>query len=110
MGSTFSTADIVYCALSFAVGVIAGLVLAGGRRRFARRLLAAHDAQRKAETEALLDGVKTAFRDVSGDSLRRASDDLVRLSQVGFGAERRLHSQQLAAERAEYEARIGVVL
>jgi DNA recombination protein RmuC len=102
----------------FALGVLAGLVLgtavglllAGGRRRLARSLLSQAEAQRQAETEALLDGVKHAFADISQDLTRRAAEDLTRLAQTQLAGERRLQGQQLQAERAEYEARIGNVL
>jgi DNA recombination protein RmuC len=102
--------SLAWAAIGFAAGLLLGLVLAGSRRRLARQLLAQQDAQRQAETEALLDGVKAAFGEMTGESLRHAADDLVRLSQASFGVERRLQGQQLAAERAEFEARIGVVL
>src|SRR5690242_20161378 len=102
------TTAVLWLGAGFAAGLVLGLVLAGGRRRLARELLARQDEQRQAETEALLDGVKAAFGEMTSESLRRASDDLVRLSQAGFGAERRVQGQQLAAERAEFEARIAV--
>jgi DNA recombination protein RmuC len=103
-------ADVGLVVLGMVVGLLLGLALAGGRRRLARDLLARQDAQRQAETEALLDGVKAAFGEMTAESLRRAADDLLRLSQASLGAERRLQGQQLAAERGELEARIGVVL
>ena len=81
-----------------------------GRDRRSAALLGRLEEQRQAETEALLDGVKSAFGEMTAESLRRAGDDLLRLSQAGMGAERRLQGQQLAAERAEFEARITVVL
>ena len=84
--------------------------LAGSRRRAARALLAQADAQRQGETEALLDGVKHAFADISQELARRSADDLVRLAQTQLAGERRLQGQQLASERAEYEARIGTVI
>lgn len=107
---TVTLSDIGLIAVGMALGLLIGFFLAGGRRRFARELLARHEAQRQAETEALLDGVKAAFGEMTTDSLRRAADDLLRLSQASLGAERRLQGQQLAAERGEFEARIGVVL
>lgn len=97
-------------AAGFALGLLLGVLIGSGRHRLARDLLARQEAQRQAETEALLDGVKAAFAEMTADSLRRAGDDLLRLSQASLGAERRLQGQQLAAERGEFEARIGVVL
>jgi DNA recombination protein RmuC len=96
--------------LGFVAGLVVGLLLAGSRRRVARALLAQADAQRQGETEALLDGVKHAFADISQDLVRRSADDLVRLAQTQLAGERRLQGQQLASERAEYEARIGTVI
>lgn len=96
--------------LGFVLGVAAGLLLAGGRRRLATSVLAQADAQRQGETEALLDGVKDAFASISAELTRRASDDLVRLAQTQLAGERRLQGQQLQAERGEYEARINSVL
>lgn len=94
----------------FAAGLALGLWLAAGRRRLARELLERQESARQAETEALLDGVKAAFGELTDAAMRRTGDDLLRLSQASLGAERRLQGQQLAAERAEFEARINVVL
>ena len=95
---------------AFLAGLATGLVLAGSRRRLALDLLERQEAQRQAETEALLDGVKLAFGDISAAALRRSGDELMRLAQTGLAGERRLQGQQLAAERAEFEARITTVL
>ena len=102
--------DLVLLAAGFALGVATGYGLAGTRRRLARELLDHHEARRQAETEALLDGVKAAFGEMSEAAQRRTADDLLRLAQATLGAERRLQGQQVAAERGELEARIGVVL
>jgi DNA recombination protein RmuC len=96
--------------LVFLAGLGLGLLLAGGSRRLAHELLERQEAQRQAETEALLDGVKLAFGDISGSVLKRSGDELMRLTQTGLAGERRLQAQQLGAERAEFEARIGHVL
>lgn len=110
MQLVFDAAAMFWLAAGVVVGLVAGLWLGSGRDRRSAALLARLEEQRQAETEALLDGVKAAFGEMTSDSLRRASDDLLRLSQAGMGVERRLHGQQLAAERAEFEARINVVL
>lgn len=110
MQIVFDAAAMLWLAAGAIFGLISGIWLGSGRDRRSAALLARLEEQRQAETEALLDGVKAAFGEMTSESLRRASDDLVRLSQAGMGAERRLQGQQLAAERAEFEARINVVL
>ena len=110
MQLVLDAAAMLWLAAGAILGLLAGLWLGSGRDRRSAALLARLEEQRQAETEALLDGVKSAFGEITTESLRRAGDDLVRLSQAGMGAERRLQGQQLAAERAEFEARIGVVL
>jgi DNA recombination protein RmuC len=104
-----ATAGVLLLA-AFMAGLLIGFLLAGSRRRLAAELLARQEAQRQAETEALLDGVKLAFGDISTRALRQSGEELMRLAQTGLQGERRLQGQQLAAERAEFEARIGTVL
>ena len=96
--------------LCFLAGLGVGLAIAGGRARRTAAILREGERQRQAETEALLDGVKSAFADIAFDVSRRSGEDLVRVAQVQLAGERRSQGQQLAAERAEFEARIGAVL
>lgn len=96
------------------IGLAAGLVLGGlwgrGRARLIAEALAAGEARRQAETEALLDGVKHAFGDISFDAMRRSGEDLVRHLRAVLDGERRLAEQESGAERAQLEARIGHVV
>lgn len=110
MPMVLDAAALIWLGLGLAAGLGLGLLLAGSRRRLLRDLAARQEQHRQAETEALLDGVKAAFGEISAASLGRAGDDLLRLAQASLGAERRLQGQQLAAERGELQARIGVVL
>ena len=107
---TIGTWSVVFGSLCFLAGLGAGLGLAGGRARRTAAVLREGERQRQAETEALLDGVKSAFADIALDVSRRSGEDLVRVAQVQLAGERRSQGQQLAAERAEFEARIGAVL
>lgn len=100
--------------LLLGVGLLAGLVLGRlggrGRARLIAEALAAGEARRQAETEALLDGVKHAFGDISFDAMRKSGEDLVRHLRAILDSERRLADQESGAERAQLEARIGHVL
>lgn len=96
--------------LCFLAGVGLGMAVAGARDRRLRRAFDDGERQRQAETEALLDGVKLAFADIASDVSRRSGDELLRLAQSQLSGERRVQGQQLAAERGEFEARIGAVL
>jgi DNA recombination protein RmuC len=100
--------------LVFVAGVLAGalgvVLWRGSGQRLARSLLAEAERARQAETEALLDGVKLAFGDISLETFRRLVDQLLVQSQTALSGERRLQGQQLAAERADLEARMGAVL
>jgi DNA recombination protein RmuC len=102
--------ELILLGAGFLIGFATHAVLGGGRRRLAQELLDRQETRRQAETEALLDGVKTAFGEISEAAQRRTADEVVRLAQATLGAERRLQGQQVAAERSEFEARIGVIL
>ena len=93
MQLVFDAAAMLWLAGGAIFGLIVGFWLGAGRDRRSALLLARLEEQRQAETEALLDGVKAAFGEMTAASLRRAGDDLVRLSQAGMGAERRLQGQ-----------------
>jgi DNA recombination protein RmuC len=96
--------------LGILFGLLIGALWRGGQARLARRLLGESEAQRQAETEALLDGVKLAFGDISLDTFRRLSEQMLSQAQSALGAERRLQGQQLSAERAESETRLRTML
>jgi DNA recombination protein RmuC len=91
-------------------GVVIGLLWRGSQVRATRQLLAEAERRRQAETEALLDGVKLAFGDISLDSFRRIADQLQAQVQAHASAERRLQGQQLQAERLEYGQRLDALL
>ena len=91
-------------------GILLGLAWGERRRQGMTELLERAESQRQAETDALLDGVKLAFADISGDTFRRAGDDVMRIAQVQLGGERRAQGERLAVERAELEARMNTVL
>src|SRR5262245_54618452 len=71
VGGKLSLDPIFVAPLAAAFGcglILGGLATAlwrGSSRRFARRLMIEAETQRQAETEALLDGVKLAFGDIS---------------------------------------------
>ncbi|MEO1016520.1 MAG: DNA recombination protein RmuC, partial [Pseudomonadota bacterium] len=100
------------------LGLLCGIVLgaalallvtrknAARRQAFAQEILRQTEQHRQAETEALLDGVKLAFNDISLEAFRRSSDELLKLSQTSLVAERHLQNQQLTTERSEFEARM----
>ncbi len=96
--------------LGVLLGLLVGSLWRGGQARLARRLLAESEAQRQAETEALLDGVKLAFGDISLDTFGRLGEQLLGQTQAALSAERRLQGQQLGAERAESETRLRTML
>lgn len=100
--------------LLLGIGLVAGTLLGRlwgrGRARLIAEALAAGEARRQAETEALLDGVKHAFGDISFDAMRKSGEDLVRHLRAILDGERRLAEQESGAERAQLEARIGQVL
>jgi DNA recombination protein RmuC len=99
---------------AFLFGLVIGIAATAlfGRSQ-ARRLMAVmSDAERRheAETDALLDGVKLAFHDISRESQGQTRDDVLRLAQAQLAGERRLLGQALESERSELSARIGTML
>jgi DNA recombination protein RmuC len=92
------------------LGVLATVLWRGAGERLARRLLREAEAQRQADTEAMLDGVKLAFGDITLDTFRRLADQLAAQTHASLAGERRLQSHQLAAERSELDARMRTVL
>jgi DNA recombination protein RmuC len=103
-----------WLAAAFLFGLVLGIgATALFGRSQARRLMAVMgEAERRheAETEALLDGVKLAFHDISRESLGQAQGDLVRLAQLQLAGERRSLGQAMDSERSELNARIGTML
>ena len=106
--------DLVVVALltggAFAAGLALGILWSAGRNRALEALLQQTERQRQAETDALLDGVKLAFADISMDGFKRIADQLHASSQAVLAGERRLQGQELKAERVELETRFTAVL
>lgn len=103
-----------WLAAAFLLGLVIGIAATAlfGRSQ-ARRLLAVmSEAERRheAETDALLDGVKLAFHDISRESQGQTRDDVLRLAQAQLAGERRALGQALESERSELGARIGTML
>ena len=99
---------------AFLLGLVVGIAATAlfGRSQ-ARRLLAVmSEAERRheAETDALLDGVKLAFHDISRETQGQTRDDVLRLAQAQLAGERRALGQTLESERSELSARIGTML
>lgn len=92
------------------VALLVGLAMARRQVQAMRQLLAQAEERRQAETEAMLDGVKLAFADISGERFARLSEQLLQNAQSTLSAERRLQGHEMRAERAELEARIQGVL
>jgi DNA recombination protein RmuC len=98
----------------FLLGLVVGIAATAlfGRSQ-ARRLMAVmSEAERRheAETDALLDGVKLAFHDISREAAGQTRDDVLRLAQAQLAGERRALGQTLESERSELSARIGTML
>lgn len=92
------------------LGVLATFIWRGASERLARRLLREAEQQRQAETEALLDGVKLAFGDISLDTFGRLAEQLQGRAQGVLAGERRLQAHELKADRAELDARLRTVV
>lgn len=108
------TALLAWLAAAFLAGLTLGIGIAAllGRGQGRRLMGLLNEAQRRheAETDALLDGVKLAFHDISRETQGQARDDLLRLAQVQLSAERRSLGDALEAERGELSQRIGTML
>ncbi|MEZ5837320.1 MAG: DNA recombination protein RmuC [Geminicoccaceae bacterium] len=91
-------------------GMLIGLIWGERRRQAILDMLERAENHRQSETDALLDGVKLAFADISSDTFRRAGDDVMRLAQVTLTGERRAHGERLAVERAELETRMATIM
>ncbi|MCB2055490.1 MAG: DNA recombination protein RmuC [Geminicoccaceae bacterium] len=102
--------SLAFLLIGLLTGVLVGLAVGSRRRQALVDLLTTAESQRQAETDALLDGVKLAFADISADTFRRAGDDVTRLAHGVLQGERRIHGERLAVERAELEARMTTVL
>ncbi len=111
---TGDAALMPWLAAAFLSGLVLGIAAAAlfGRSQ-ARRLMAVmSEAERRheAETDALLDGVKLAFHDISREAQGQTRDDVLRLAQAQLAGERRALGQTLDSERSELSARIGTML
>ncbi|SNB61463.1 DNA recombination protein RmuC [Arboricoccus pini] len=98
----------------FLLGALLGGLSVGIWRRSvaarSRAMLMEAERQRQAETEALLDGVKLAFGDISLNTFARLAEQLGQQTSTALSSERRLQSHQQAAERGELDARLRTVL
>ncbi len=103
-----------WLAAAFLLGLLLGIGAAAlfGRSQGRRLMAVMAEAQRRheAETDALLDGVKLAFHDISRDAAGQNRDDVLRLAQVQLAGERRVLGQTLESERGELNQRIGTML
>jgi len=99
---------------AFLLGLVLGIAAAAifGRSQARRLMAVVSEAERRheAETDALLDGVKLAFHDISREAAGQTRDDVLRLAQVQLAAERRALGQAVEGERSELNARIGTML
>lgn len=96
--------------LGLVVGIGATALFGRGQARRLAGVLARAQQRHEAETDALLDGVKLAFHDISRETAGASRDELVRLAQVQLAGERRMLGQTLEGERGELSARIGTML
>jgi DNA recombination protein RmuC len=105
---------LAWLAAAFLLGLVLGIgataLLGRGQARRLMRVMAEAQRRHEAETDALLDGVKLAFHDISRDTQSAARDDLLRLAQLQLAGERRALGQSLESERGELNARIGTML
>lgn len=103
-----------WLAAAFLAGLVLGIgiavLLGRGQTRRLMGLVAEAQRRHEAETDALLDGVKLAFHDISRETQGQTRDDVLRLAQVQLAAERRSLGDALDAERGELAARIGTML
>lgn len=103
-----------WLATAFLCGLVLGIAAAGlfgrGQTRRLTGLIGAAERRHAAETEALLDGVKLAFHDISRETLGQGRDEVLRLAQLQLAGERRALGQAVEAERGELNARIGTML
>ena len=110
MQLVFDATAMLWLAGGAILGLISGFWLGTGRDRRSAILLRRLEEQRQAETEALLDGVKAAFGEMSAESLRRAGDDLVRLSQAlgyqGFSDLQQVFRSRLKDRVLNYDERL----
>ncbi len=107
-------AALPWLTAAFLLGLVLGIAAAAlFTRGQARRLLAVMgetQRRREAETDALLDGVKLAFHDISRSTTGDARDDMLRLAQSQLASERRVLGEALDSERGELAARIATML
>ena len=113
-GLTLAPSTLAVLGTVFATGLLVGVLITvlwrRSGERFAQRLLREGDALRQAEIEAMLDGVKLAFGDISLDAFRRLAEQLQARTQAELVSERRLQAHDMRAERAELDARMRNVL
>jgi DNA recombination protein RmuC len=99
---------------AFLLGLVAGIAgaafFARGQARRLAAVLGETRRRREAETDALLDGVKLAFHDISRETAGQARDDMLRLAQAQLAGERRVLGEALEAERGELGARLATML
>jgi DNA recombination protein RmuC len=111
---TLDAATMLLLAAAFGAGLVFGILVMriwrGSGERFAQRLLREADAVRQADIEAMLDGVKLAFSDISLESFRRLAEQLQARTQAELASERRLQSHEMRSERAELDSRMRTVL
>jgi DNA recombination protein RmuC len=107
-------ASLPWLTAAFLLGLLLGIAAAAlFTRGQARRLMAVMgetQRRREAETDALLDGVKLAFHDISRSTAGDSRDDMLRLAQAQLASERRVLGEALESERGELTARIGTML
>lgn len=92
-------------------GILCGVMIGQWQsRRLVQSGLKAAISHKAGETDALIDGVKHAFAEITAETQRQSQQDSMRLAQTALQGERRLDVERSATDRAEIDARIGQIL
>jgi len=101
--SAFALWMIIAALTGLAVGYLLGQA---ATRRHLGRTFAAAQRQHQTETDALLDGIKLTFAEITADQNRRTGEDMLKLAQSSLHQERRLDSERITADRSALESRL----
>ena len=89
--------------LGFVVGLLTVILLKRGQQRniqeVARTLYESTREQARAEMSALIESTKSAFRELSSDTLQKSTGELLKLAEASLGNQNKLSGKELQAKK-----------
>ena len=107
----------LWMAIAFVVGFVSGMVVlmlvrrqrSADVREVARSLYESTKEQSRAEMTALLESTKSAFRELSSDTLQKSTSELLKLAEASLGNQNKLSGKELEAKKELIDQQLGKI-